>query len=119
MLHEHIKNRVRNLGLKAGDFAAVIGVSQPMMSNFLRGRSNFDPARMKELLAVLDDLESLKKVFPVPVAMHDPKLLAITLERLRAGLFEPFRSTMKQVDWENQVEPEHMSRKYPKLWSKT
>lgn len=116
MLHEHIKARINKLGMKGGDFAALVGVSQPKMSNFLRGRSSFDAARTKEILKTLDDLESFKKYFPIPLGTHDPALLAIALERFRDGLFEPFRKAMRKTDWERSYTPEHLSLKYPRIF---
>lgn len=117
MLHEEIRRRVRNLGIKGGDFAALVGVSQPKMSGFLRGRSSFDAARMKEIQTTLDDLESFKKYFPIPLGVHDPALLAIALERFRDGLFERFRKAMTATDWERTYTQEHLSLKYPRIFN--
>lgn len=118
MLHENIKERLTKLGVKGGDFAALVGVSQPKMSTFLSGRSSFDAARTKEILTTLDDLENFKKYFPIPMAMHDPKLIAVALERLRDGIFERFLELMQDTEWYEipEIPEDRLRLKYPKLF---
>lgn len=114
MQHEHIRERLNKLGIRGGDFAALVGVSQPKMSGFLRGRSGFDAVRVKEIVMTVADLEKFKTIFPIPLGVHDPKLLAVALERLRNGRFDEFADVMKQSDWT--TIPEHMEKKYPKIF---
>ncbi len=113
MLHQHLKQRSLKLGLRGGDLAALVGISAPKMSNYLRGRISLDGAKQKEVIQTLDDLERLRTLFPIPVGCHDVKELAVTLERLREGKFNSFEKLMKAIDW---TTPEGLKRKFPKIF---
>jgi transcriptional regulator with XRE-family HTH domain len=116
MFHEHIRQRVQKLGIKNGEFAALVGVSAPAFSNFLKGRKEIPDA--KRLDAVLQDLEDLKTYFPIPLGLHDAKLLAVALERFRAGKFNSFRRLTQVVSASFKIREEvtYLRRHYPKLW---
>jgi len=116
MFHEHIRQRVQKLGIKNGEFAALVGISAPAFSNFLKGRKEIPDA--KRLDVMLQDLEELKKCFPIPLGLHDAKLLAIALERYRAGKFNSFKRLTKVVSASLKIKEEIkvLRRRYPKLW---
>jgi hypothetical protein len=115
MQHEHIKHRTQRLGLKGGDLAALVSSSPSKLSEFFRGRRTLDPVKVKEIVAILDDIERLKEYFPVPIGTHDPKLLALTIERLRSGRFESFRGLMP--DWAGtDDELNALKKQFPKIF---
>jgi hypothetical protein len=115
MQHEHIKHRTQRLGLKGGDLAALVSVSPSKVSEFFRGRRTLDAVKVKEIVGILDDIERLKEYFPVPIGTHDPKLLALTIERLRGGKFEPFCGLMP--DWAGtEFELETLKKNFPKIF---
>ncbi|HXM97164.1 MAG TPA: hypothetical protein VN982_01680 [Candidatus Dormibacteraeota bacterium] len=118
MFHEHIKQRVQKLGIKNGEFAALVGISAPAFSNFLKGRKEVPDA--KRLDVVLQELEDLKKCFPIPLGLHDAKLLAVALERFRAGKFKSFLRLTQVVSANFKIREElkYLRRHYPKLWKK-
>ena len=98
MFHEHIKDRIQRLEIKKGEFAVLAGVSPSALSGFLRGRKEIKDAKRLETL--LSEVESLKKCFPIPLGLHDAKLLGVALERFRAGKFKAFAELTKATDWE-------------------
>jgi hypothetical protein len=114
MEHEFLKQRASKLGLRGGDLAALASISAPKLSNFFRGRITLDAAKRNELVAVLTDLESLEKYFPVSLGTHDPKQVAVMLERFRTGKFESFLKLTKAIKWD---EPEGLNRKFPKVFT--
>ena len=114
MQHEYLKQRAHKLGLRGGDLAALSNLSAPKLSNFFRGRITLDAAKLKEVVAVLDDLEMFKEFFPIPLGFHDMKLVALTLERLRTGRFESFRRLMKAIRWEETSAD--VERKFPRIF---
>jgi transcriptional regulator with XRE-family HTH domain len=99
MHHEHIRNRAQKLGLKGGDLAALSNLSGSQLSNFFKGRITLDAAKLKELVAVIEDLERLNGLFPVPIGTHDVKLLALAIDRLRDGLFEKYGELTSSTSW--------------------
>lgn len=101
MFHEQVKRQMQTLNLRGGDLAALVNVSAPKLSNFFKGRIELDAAKRKELLGILNDIERLKSYFPVPIGTHDPKLLALAIERLREGVFEEFGIVTTGTDWED------------------
>ena len=113
MLHQHLRQRSAELGLRGGDLAALVGMSAPKMSNYFKGRITLDAVREKEIISVLDDLERLPHFFPIRIGCHDIKELAIALERLRQGKFNSFEKLMKAISWEA---PEGLERKFPKIF---
>ena len=119
MLHQHLKQRSLKLGLRGGDLAALVGISAPKMSNFLRGRISLDGAKQKEVIQTLHDLERLNQIFPIPVGCHDVKEAALALDRLREGKFDKFMGISSTVDWrETLEETERVTRKFPKIFKK-
>lgn len=115
MQHEHIRHRAQRLGLKGGDLAALVNSSPSKISEFFRGRRTLDVAKVKEIVGILDDIERLKVYFPVPIGTHDPKLLALTIERLRTDKFESFRGLMP--NWERMDDELVLLKKnFPKLF---
>jgi hypothetical protein len=105
------------LGLKNRDAAMLLGIGASAMSDFLKGRTSFDAARIKNLHLLLDDLETLNKIFPVKVAVHDAKCLALALDRLREGKFKPFHNLSSEIDWTETVEEtQRISRDFPKVF---
>ena len=101
MFHEQVKRRMQKLTLRGGDLAALANISAPKLSNFFKGRIELDAAKRQELLTILNDIERLKSYFPVPIGTHDPKLLALAIERLREGIFEEFGIVTRGTDWED------------------
>jgi len=91
MYHDRIKKRIELVGIKNGTLAALVGVQAPKLSIWLKGRCELPPAMMKKIDGTLSDLVSLQKCFRVRVDLNDAKILANTLERLKDGLFKPFR----------------------------
>jgi hypothetical protein len=116
MDHNILKQRASNLGLRGGDLAALANLSGPKLSNFFRGRITLDALKRKELVEVLDDLEKLKEYFPVPIGTHDPKEVAVMLQRFRTGRFTSFLRLTKAIDWSEL--PEGLNQKFPKLFKK-
>ena len=114
MEHKNLKQRAQKLNLRGGDLAALANIQAPKLSNFFRGRINLDAAKRSELGSVLDDLETLNTCFPVVVSTSDAKVLAVALERFRAGLFKSFATATMAIDW---ADPEGLNRKYPKLFA--
>jgi hypothetical protein len=118
MLHQHLKQRSLKLGLRGGDMAALVGISAPKMSNFLKGRITLDAAKQNEIIQTLEDLERLNQIFPVPVGCHDVKEAALALDRLRQGKFDKFVGISNSVDWsETLEETERVKRKFPKIFN--
>ncbi len=115
MEHKLLKQRAQRLNLRGGDLAALANISAPKLSNFFRGRIDFDAAKRNELVQVLDDLEKLNSYFPITVNTSDAKLLAIALERFRNGRFESFLKLTKAIDW---TKPEGLERRFPKLFKR-
>ena|SRR5260370_31932156 len=113
MFHQNLKHRAVKLGLRGGDLAALINLSAPKMSNFFRGRSSLDAAKLRELIETLDDLERLKTFFPVPVGGTSVAELAVALDRFRQGKFTSFEKLTKAINWET---PEGLERKFPKIF---
>jgi hypothetical protein len=117
MQHENLKQRSLKLGLRGGDLASLINLSAPKMSNFFRGRNTLDAAKQKELIQVLEDLERLNNIFPIQVATHDAKQIALALDRLREGKFNQFMDISGTIDWsETSGETERVKRKFPKIF---
>jgi hypothetical protein len=115
MFHESIRRRIFVLGLNKGVLAELVGVSAPAMSNFLKGRKQLKD--LKQLGTVLTELESLKKCFPIPLGMQDPKLLALALERFREGKFTKFIELTQSTNWRpSREDVKSLRRHYPKLW---
>jgi hypothetical protein len=113
MHHEHIKHRAQKLGIKGGDLAALANLSAPQVSNFFKGRITLDAAKLKEVMAVIEDVERLNKLFPVPISSHDVKLLAVAIDRLRDGKFEKFGELTSTTQW---TEPQNLRNKFPKIF---
>ena len=119
MFHESIKLRAAKLSLKGGDLAAMANISAPALSLFFKGRKHLDADKRNKLIQVLDDVENLMKHFPVPIGVHDAKLLMLAIERLRDGKFSKFQGLTTATDWSVQdSEIESLQRHYPKLWKK-
>ncbi len=118
MFHEHLKTRMTKLSLKSGDLAALANISAPTLSNFFKGRRELDAARCKLLNQTLEEIEQLRTFFPVPIGLHDPKLLALALHRLRTGKFESFRRLTAAVAWKPKEDLKHLKRHHPALFRK-
>lgn len=117
MQHENLKQRMQRVGLKGGDLAALVNVAPSKISEFFRGRRTIDAGKVKEIEEVLRDLERLPQYFPIPVGVHDMKLLALALERLRAGRFDTFHSQMQGTDWSLSVEEKlRVEREFPRVF---
>jgi len=91
MFHDHIRDRVKKLGMSGASFAAVANMSAPKLSNFFKGRIELPAGKAKELDQLLRDIVALQQSFPIPLEMHDAKWLKLALERFRAGKFRNFR----------------------------
>jgi hypothetical protein len=119
MFHEAIRLRAARLNLKGGDLAAMANISAPALSLFFKGRKELDNGKRDELLRILSAVETLRTLFPIPIGVHDPKLLTVAIERLRQDKFSPFRNLTSGIDWSIQAEErESLERHYPKLWLK-
>lgn len=117
MFHEQVKRQMQKLNLRGGDLAALVNVSAPKLSNFFKGRIELDADKRKKLIDALHDIEQLKSSFPIPVGMHDPKLLALAIERFREGKFKPFTDLTKNTSWDVPKETEEsLERHYPALF---
>lgn len=112
MHHEIVKRKAQQLGLKGGDLAALANISAPKLSNFFRGRASLDEAKLRELGELLNDLESMKTCFPIPIGTHDAKLLALAIERFREGRFNAFRDVMGASDWTPSSEEMSQTRRH-------
>ena len=113
MEHTYLKQRAQRLNLKNADLAALSNLSPPRLSNYFRGRVSLDYSKIKELTDVISDFEKLQTYFPVPIGAGDPKLLAIAVERFRAGLFDDFAKLTQSIDWQK---PEGLALKFPKIF---
>lgn len=112
MFHENIRQRMTKLNLRGGDLAALANVSAPKLSNFFKGRVELDAAKRKELNEVLSDIEKLKNYFPIPIGVHDPKLLALAIQRLRDGEFQEFAEIMNGTIWDIKQETKESLQRY-------
>jgi transcriptional regulator with XRE-family HTH domain len=117
MFHESLKHRAAKLGLRGRDLAALANLSGSRLSNFFRGREELDTVTRENLVHILDDMEELKKFFPIPIGVHDIKLLALAIWRLQENKFVKFREVMQQANWEpDAAELEHVKRHHPRLF---
>jgi transcriptional regulator with XRE-family HTH domain len=109
---------MRKLNLKSGDLAALANISAPTLSNFFKGRRELDAIKCKLLDQLLKEIEELKMFFPVPIGLHDPKLLALALHRFRTGRFESFRRLMSVIVWQPREDLKHLKKYHPMLFKK-
>lgn len=83
MFHDRIKQRAQQLGVKNRVLAALVGISAPRLSLYLKGCCELKPGKPEALNHTLNALNALKDCFPIPLGMDDAKALETALERLR------------------------------------
>jgi hypothetical protein len=106
MLHEHLHNRALLIGISTRSLAILTHISVGKLADYFKGRCELsDMAKAKELVQVLDDIQRLQRCFPISVSISDVKLLALAIERLRAGRFDAYETLTTTTNWETYVQP--------------
>jgi hypothetical protein len=90
---------MQKIGLKNRVLAALVNISAPRLSLYLKGCCGLKAGKDKELDNILNALVELQAAFPVTISLDDARELEWWLELLRRRKFEPFRKLTRKTKW--------------------